>query len=95
MADPDPKANGARLAAFMDRNSISLRSAAATFGVSHPAIKAWREGGAPELDETRRAIERWTGGEVPADGWDSVDERRRRLVMNGVTLFCPPSPDAA
>lgn len=90
--DPDPKANGRRLAAFMDRHSISLRAAAAVFGFTHPAIKSWRDGRPPELDETRLAIERWTNGEVPAAGWDSPDERARREAMSQVAPFQPPTP---
>lgn len=88
MARPDPKANGRTLESFLRRNGISLRAAAAVFGVSHVTVHSWTTGaGAPELDEMRRAIERWTAGEVSAEGWDTKDERARRVAMACVEPF--------
>lgn len=62
-------------AAFLKKHEISHASAARQLGTSGPTIHSWKHGLKRPGASHRRAIERWTNGEVAALSWDTAEER--------------------
>lgn len=81
MALPD---GPVRLRTFLQQHSISLREAAATLGVSHITIRGWCRRQAKPREPVRAALERWTGGAVPAESWltrrEQIELRRLSAI---------------
>ena len=69
---------------FLHDNGITLSAAAATFGVKPPSVYEWKKGTRRPRDEHRTAIEKWTGGFVPAESWLDPD---RKEALDGIRPF--------
>ena len=60
---------GAMLRRFREKHGLSLREAARQLHIAHPVLLAWEVGRFAPVHAYRRAIERWTRGEIAADAW--------------------------
>jgi predicted transcriptional regulator len=65
------------LEAFLAEHGLSQAAAAVALGVSGAAITSWIHGDKAPEALSRHAIEKWTGGKVPALAWLSLEERAR------------------
>lgn len=63
------------LARFMSDNGLINVQVARALKVSKGIITAWLSGASRPVDWMRRAIERWTHGQVRASDWLSEGER--------------------
>lgn len=78
------------LSAFIESNNLPKRQAAAALGVSHVSLHEWLTGTrTPSAGPQRDAIARWTNGAVPAEWWESPEERKRREQLQRVEPFKP------
>lgn len=84
-----------RLKRWREANKISLRTAAAAFGVSHVVFRQWETGDLTPHVDMRRAIAVWTRGDVAEDAWP-VSEREHRVVeaASRVVPYEAPAPKA-
>lgn len=62
---------------FEKTEGLTYEKAGAKLGVSRQTIWAWLTQGAVPSEAVKLAIEEWTGGEVPASAWPTVDRRRK------------------
>jgi len=62
---------------YMKRRGVKRADAAKALNTSVSAIHYWINGGQRPRADMREAIEKWSGGEVPADAWMSPEERAR------------------
>lgn len=73
-------------AAFLDNHGFSLDAAAVALGASKSVVRLWRRGELRPRLEFRRAIERWTRGEVPAALWETDEDA---AIVDAVVPFSP------
>lgn len=64
-----------KLVAFVEARGLSYAEAARQLKVTRAVFGAWIAGSLRPRPEWRTAIERWTGGEVPAGSWFTTDEQ--------------------
>jgi hypothetical protein len=77
------RSNGSRLfRAFLDRNRITMATAAAALHCSSFAIHSWYHGVRKPRAIMRIGIEVWTGGLVPRDAWDAD-----RRILESITPY--------
>jgi DNA-binding XRE family transcriptional regulator len=70
------------LAEWIERSSAT--QLAVLLGVSRQAVTAWATGRARPHWSLRQALEDRTGGTVRAAGWETPEEERERLRLQGV-----------
>jgi transcriptional regulator with XRE-family HTH domain len=76
---------GARLRAFREARTLSLRKAAQQLHATHPALKDWEDGTQTPMAPYRDAIEVWTSGEVRADSWP-IEGREKQIAENAAMV---------
>lgn len=76
----------AALAEFIKKNGITLRAAAESLGTSKTSLILWLRGEQRPRPPYRQAIAIWTGGKVPADSWETEEER---AVVTAVRPYRP------
>lgn len=75
MGAPEAPKGATLFQEWMRTRGISLRTAAETLGVSHVAVIEWTRGTSRPRPDRRKAIQKWTTGEVPATAWLLAGER--------------------
>lgn len=75
--DPDPQRAAKRLREFIDATGLKDAEVAGRIGISGAALSSYLSGKqVPRRTIVRRAIERFTGGEVKASDWETLEERK-------------------
>jgi transcriptional regulator with XRE-family HTH domain len=64
-----------KLVAFVEARGLSYAEAARQLSVTRAVFGEWISGSQRPRAEHRAAIEKWTGGEVPAGSWLTLDEQ--------------------
>lgn len=77
---------------FIESNALTQQATAKALGVTDPAVHDWISGTKRPRPHHRAAIEKWTGGLVPASSWLLREERE---ATRNVVPFRRASDDDA
>lgn len=90
MANRPNRAASRQLRAFIERSGLTKAAFAKGIGVSATALDNYLDAKFVPTLVIRRAIEKFTNGEIEADVWETAEERKH---LDAITPFVPVSAE--